>query len=258
MWRYFIRNFGNVLPMREMTWEYILYQTGCLTTSVTVQTFFAIRVYSLSHSILLGAVVELFVLAQCAFGLAVSVTMNQIRSPQLFVEKYRWLSIIWFAIRASADLIISFTMAFLLRSRRTGFKHSDTAVNLMILWTINTGVMTALTSVTILTVFARAGFHYIMIMISLPHSGFYVVSMMANLHSRTKILEIWNTPHSFPAGEQGWHMAKLSRHTPDSGKHTTPCLTETSDGTMRSQGQFTRTPVIIDITREHEIIDDNE
>jgi len=228
-----------------------------LTTSVTVQTFFALRVYALSNSILLGALVELFVLSQCAFGLAVSVTMNQIRSPQLYVAKYSWLSITWFALRASADLIICSTMAFLLRSRRTGFKHSDNAVNLMIIWTINTGVMTAITSVTILTVFARAGFHYVMIMISLPHSGFYVVSMMANLHSRTKILEIWNTPHSLPAGSV-WHMAKLSPRTPNSGNHTTACLTETSDGTIRSHGQFARTPVIIDITREREIIDDDE
>jgi len=123
----------------------------------------------------------------------------------------------------------------------------------MIAWTIQTGLMTAITSCTILAVFARAGFHYVMIMISLPHSGFYVVSMMANLHSRTKILQIWNTPHSLPAGSPGWNMGKLSRPTPNSG---TPYLTETSDGTLRSQGQFARTPVIIDITREREIIDD--
>ena len=95
---------------------------------------------------------------------------NQIRSPQLYVEKYSWLSITWFALRASADLIICFTMAFLLRSRRTGFKQyvypfcpsharcvltnysSDNAVNLMIRWTIHTGVMTAMTSVTILAI----------------------------------------------------------------------------------------------------------
>jgi len=97
-----------------------------------------------------------------------------------------------------------------------------------------------------------------MIMISLPHSGFYVVSMIANLHSRTKILQIWNTPHSLPAGSPGWHMGKLSLQTPNNGTHTTPCLTETSDGTIRSHGQFARTPVIIDITREREIIDDEQ
>lgn len=175
--------------------------------------------------------------------------MNQIRSPRIYVEKYSWLSITWFALRASTDLIICFTEAVLLRSHRTGFKHSDTAVNLMIVWTINTGVMTAMTSVTILAIFARAGFHYAMIMISLPHSGFYVVSMMANLHSRTKILEIWNTPRSSPgAGSKFWHMVKLPSQASNSGKHTT----QPSDGTIK----FACPPLVIDITTECEIIGD--
>jgi len=82
-----------------------------------------------------------------------------------FVDKFTWLVLAWLASRAAADLIICFTMSFLLHARRTGFKQfvdsfcfphhpahalmtcrSDTALNTMMLWIVNTGVITALTS----------------------------------------------------------------------------------------------------------------
>jgi len=204
-----------------------------------VQTFFALRVYELSSNWLLGALVELFVLSQFAFGLAVSVTMNVTLAIQIFVEKYTWLVLAWLALRAAADLIICSTVAFLLRERRTGFKHSDTAVNLMIRWTINTGVVTAITSVVILAVFARAGFHYVVLMLAIPHSGIYMLTMMANLHSRTKIAELWNTPHSIPSNPSCWKMTNLSDPKPRRSKHTgtSPCLTGASDSTAASRNE---------------------
>jgi len=94
------------------------------------------------------------------------------RTPEIsdFVDKFTWVVVVWLAFRAAADLIICFTMSFLLHTRRTGFKQyvgssclphpvhalmafrSDTALNTMMLWIINTGVITALTSFTSLVI----------------------------------------------------------------------------------------------------------
>jgi hypothetical protein len=94
------------------------------------------------------------------------------RTPEIseFVGKFTWVVVVWLAFRAAADLIICFAMSFLLHTRRTGFKQyvnpfcfphpaphehdfrSDTALNTMMLWIINTGVITALTSFTNLVI----------------------------------------------------------------------------------------------------------
>ena len=90
--------------------------------------------------------------------------------PHVFVEKYTWLVLTWLACQAAADLVICSAMVFLLNKCRTGFRQcvnpfllrihvplcfpdsvsTDTTLNIMTLWTINTGVITALASIAIL------------------------------------------------------------------------------------------------------------
>jgi len=111
------------------------------------------------------------------------INRNRTRITPIFVEKYTWLVLTWLAFRAAADLIICCAMASLLRARRTGFRRyvsplpvphiahcvfmacsTDTALNIMVLWTINTGVATALSSVVDLIVVSLA-----FVAVKLPH-----------------------------------------------------------------------------------------
>jgi len=105
------------------------------------------------------------------------INSNQTLTFAVFVKEYTWLTLTWLACQAAADLVICCAMVLLLRARRTGFEKyvdpscrsllasyshilmncvnlcflsTDTVLNIMTLWTINTGVVTALLSMIIL------------------------------------------------------------------------------------------------------------
>jgi len=224
-------------------------------SSATVQTFFAYRVYSLSNSKALGILVGLFAVVQCAFGLAVSITAFRTPIPPIFVREYKWLVLTWLACQATADLVVCSIMVLLLRARRTGFKNTEKALNIMTLWTINTGVVSALLSLVILVAFAKDGFNYLVLSLGIPHGGFYTFTMMANLHSRTKAARKWNGPQSIPPVSQSWPMTRLIapqssdvRHRDDIGPHST----ENFDSHVTNSSA----PVIVDVVEEREIIID--
>lgn len=50
-------------------------------------------------------------------------------------------------LSAASDIGIAFVLIFLLQRSRTGFKRSETIINRLILFTINTGLLTSLCAV---------------------------------------------------------------------------------------------------------------
>lgn len=154
---------------------------------------------------------------------------NQVLNSAVFVERYTWLALAWLACQAAADLVICLSMVYLLHKRRTGLQRcisynlitsvrslgwlthvwtfsTDTTLNLMIMWTINTGVITAVLSVILLIVvsifyflpiltymtpsiprswyyttiftfdlqFARAGFHFVVLTLGIVSRAIFV------------------------------------------------------------------------------------
>lgn len=119
---YFIEHFGDLEVLNTAIWEGTIYQTVTVAASMTAQTFFAFRVYSLSHSVFLGLVMEALVLVQCALG-TVTATKAYLAgtfSSILLTEKR--LVLAWLAAEALSDTAIALAMCLLLKKSRTGFR----------------------------------------------------------------------------------------------------------------------------------------
>jgi len=121
------------------------------------------------------------------------------------------------------------------------------------LWIINTGVITALTSFISLVIFSRSGFHYAVLVIALPHTGLYTLAMMAKLHSRTKIAKLWNMPHHIPSSPELFHIS--GRKSSGGGQSRHSSLVETLNGAVGRDGRLVRAPmpVVIGVVKEHEV-----
>ncbi|KAF9519014.1 hypothetical protein BS47DRAFT_1388434 [Hydnum rufescens UP504] len=167
--------------------------------SVTVQTFFAHRVYSLSSNLYLGIFVEAFVFLQFVPShtsivtycvpisnryAATAIKANIILEPQLVVKECTWLIVTWLAFQAVSDVAIATCMCILLRRRRTGFQRTDSIINRMVLYTIGTGSLTGVLSCIILGLFATYGFEFSVLILTMPLSALYSITMLANLHAR--------------------------------------------------------------------------
>ncbi|KAF9512070.1 hypothetical protein BS47DRAFT_1103796 [Hydnum rufescens UP504] len=179
-------NYGNRLASGDGTWGFTTFQISAVCASVTVQTFFSYRVYSLSANLYLGAFVQVFVLVQFGFGVVTSVKANTVRKPVVAAEEIMWVAVSWLATQAIADIVISTCMCILLRRRRTGFQKTDSVINRMVLYTINTGLATSVLSCVVLVLSVKH-WTYFSITLGMLLGAFYSVTMLTNLHTRTTL-----------------------------------------------------------------------
>ncbi|KAF9514206.1 hypothetical protein BS47DRAFT_1392639 [Hydnum rufescens UP504] len=190
-------NYNSHLTLERATWEFIVYQITTACASVTVQTFFAHRVYSLSDNLYLGVLVQVLVLLQ--FGFA-AVAIRAYASPymvldfRVIIKECTWLVEAWFIIQAIADVVIATYMCILLRRRRTGFPKTDSVINRMVLYTISTGLITSVLSCFLLGMVFKHGYHFSVVVIGLSLGAFYSVTMLTNLHLRTRLRARLDTP----------------------------------------------------------------
>jgi len=127
------------------------------------------------------------ILVQFGFGVASSCRAYILSNLYDIAAKERWLIGMWLGCQAITDLTLAGSMTFLLRRQRTGFMRTDNAINRMVFYTINTGTITSVVAVIILVTFVIDGFHFVVLALGIPLGGIYIMTMLANLHSRLKI-----------------------------------------------------------------------
>ncbi|KAF9510113.1 hypothetical protein BS47DRAFT_101034 [Hydnum rufescens UP504] len=88
-------------------------------------------------------------------------------------------------------------MCLVLRHQRTGFQTTDSMIDRLILYTISTGLITSVLSCIILGTLSKYGFNVSVLAISLPLSGLYSVTMLANLHTRKTLRARLDAPGHF-------------------------------------------------------------
>ncbi|EGO04143.1 hypothetical protein SERLA73DRAFT_175928 [Serpula lacrymans var. lacrymans S7.3] len=130
-----------------------------VTTGITgsiiflVHCFYARRIWILSlRNKLLVSIVS--ILAVCHFVLEIGVMALTFKWPEFSqfhrIEPYYTASL---AVAAANDIIITVSIVYLLASRRSGLKSTNTIVSRIISYVISSGVLTSVTDVAILICF---------------------------------------------------------------------------------------------------------
>ncbi|PPQ93411.1 hypothetical protein CVT25_004728 [Psilocybe cyanescens] len=119
----------------------------------------------------------------------------QIHSITEVLHKIHKLSISINGTAAAADVIIAATMTYLLYSQRTGWASTDGMVNRLVIFTVNTGILTSMVALITLVIAVSlpnspmyAAFYFIT-------SKLYLNTMLASLNARNSI----STPKSTSA-----------------------------------------------------------
>ncbi|KAF9503247.1 hypothetical protein BS47DRAFT_1386486 [Hydnum rufescens UP504] len=161
-------NYHNPLVLGRATWEFSTYQITTVFASVTVQTFFAHRVYSLSANPHVGVLVLVLVLLQLGLGVATSIKVNTNLEFQAVLKDYN-------RRYCDYDMYVS-----LIATSADGLPEY--------------GLITSVLSVFLPVVFATYGFHVSGLAIALPLPTLYPITMLANLHMRTSLRARLDTP----------------------------------------------------------------
>ncbi|TFK50313.1 hypothetical protein OE88DRAFT_1735895 [Heliocybe sulcata] len=194
LYHYMVTNYINPSAMLSPVWSILIHvlvtthQSPKSITDFIVRMMFSRRILKLSGSyVLTGVVVAIsFVDLICgliitgkAFGLS---TYAELES----ISKLFYLN---FAAGTAGDLYVALVLCYFLHSSRTGFKRTDSLINILIIYTVNTGLITALDAAAGMITYIVMPSNFIFIGFYLNLSRFYVNSYLASLNARDIIRE---------------------------------------------------------------------
>ncbi|KAJ3968544.1 hypothetical protein EV361DRAFT_411713 [Lentinula raphanica] len=144
---YLVSNYYDNGQLDNMVWTVLAEAIPTGFTGGLVQTFYTVRVWRLSKkNHVLAVVIMLIVLAQTACGTAWVIISLQLQTFQQLLG-ISGLTLSINALSTAADVIIAASLCFLLMQSKTGFKHSDTLINRLIVFSVNTGLATSICAV---------------------------------------------------------------------------------------------------------------
>ncbi|KIL00285.1 hypothetical protein PAXRUDRAFT_8311 [Paxillus rubicundulus Ve08.2h10] len=181
---YLVTDFGVPQDLGMLVWSLVVEVLFNGFTALMVQSFLAMRVYRLSNKSLL-ATGSVMILVIGNFVLVVVYVARALRF-QTFVQltSLETLSKSVNAVTVASDVLIAALLCLMLQKSRTGFRRSDTMINKLILFSVNTGLLTSVCAVASLVsislwpdTFIYIGFYFCL-------GRLYCNSLLATLNAR--------------------------------------------------------------------------
>ncbi|KAI0648809.1 hypothetical protein C8Q79DRAFT_474052 [Trametes meyenii] len=154
-------------------------------TALTCQCFFARRVYHFvgkRFRFLLWFIIVL-ILGELALG-SISYIEIFIVPDYLVYRKYAWCGSAAYALAAVADVMLTSILILELHRSRTGFKRTDSAIDVLIAYAVTTGLLTTLFNVYCAVIALVEPDNWVYIASDNFSTKLYVTSVLAALNSR--------------------------------------------------------------------------
>ncbi|KAH8103351.1 hypothetical protein BXZ70DRAFT_925185 [Cristinia sonorae] len=207
LYHYLVTHFLDPFALVNPVWSMLLHVTVTGVSNFIVRGAFTRRVWQLSSKnwflcafITLASLMELvlcIIITAKAFG---KTFMSLSALAPLFYAD--------FAAVLAADMTVSLSLCFFLHMSRTGIKKTESLINILILYTINTGLLTAVDASAGLIMFAVMPDKLIYVTFYLQLSKLYVNAYLATLNARETLRE-----KSFSNDPLSINLSKISRGT---------------------------------------------
>ncbi|KAI0631815.1 hypothetical protein C8Q77DRAFT_162891 [Trametes polyzona] len=191
---YLVVSYFNPPALQRGIWSMQVQSVICALEILVSQGFFARRAYKLRPQYTLLVVLAV-VFSLVAFVLGTAATAESIR-VQTFASfiKYTWLDCAAFGAAVASDIITNGILIVVLKNSRTGFKQTDHVLDRLILYTINTGLLTGILNLLGL-IFVRVLPNLVSFGIAIVVTKVYANSVLAVLNTRQSTTEVAESPH---------------------------------------------------------------
>ncbi|KAJ7213426.1 hypothetical protein GGX14DRAFT_618641 [Mycena pura] len=165
-----------------------------IVNAVCVQSFFSYRIYVLSARLHIPCFTWALSVVRFMAGATALVAGLKAATLAAYLAKWQWLAITTWALSATEDVIITATLVFLLyRQRERGHKRTVALVDKIILWTMETGLMTRSVllfqgrtfSIVTMICFHTMESKFIWIALFVVEARVFANSLFASLNSRS-------------------------------------------------------------------------
>jgi len=184
---FLVTNFTNLAVITQVTWSLSVHVIVTTVSDFVVRSFFARRVWILSRQNWLlasGAAICAFVTFVTGIGFAAkSFTF----SSTLQFADIAWVLYLSLGSGVVADVWVAASLCWYLNKSRTGFKATDSTINVLMAYIINTGLLTSVCAAGCFVTYAAMPRNYVFIGFYFILSKLYFNSLLATLNARDKI-----------------------------------------------------------------------
>ncbi|KAI1789961.1 hypothetical protein LXA43DRAFT_1018729 [Ganoderma leucocontextum] len=188
---YIVTDFGDPLLFLNVPPTSALENGVAVLLRTLTQCYFACRVWSLSKG-KIPLVASIAILALSSFGVGMVVTVNIYTNSYIFsiaTVKMRLLTGIVNGLSVMCDIVIMASLCYYLRSRRTGFRRSDSIINRLTIYAVNRGVLTVICQggemITLVVLPGR----FIFLPFTLVEAKLYCNTLFATLNAQKSLRE---------------------------------------------------------------------
>ncbi|KAJ8700628.1 hypothetical protein PTI98_003637 [Pleurotus ostreatus] len=190
VYHYVISNYFNPTALGNMIWSILLEVLVNGFIGLIVQSYLMHRIWRLSGKkiwplILIGP----FIVGEFMCSLVFTILSLQMTT---FAEltSLKGLSMSVNVLAAAGDLLISICLVLMLHKRRTGFKKSNTIISRLIIFTINTGLLTTMCAIASLISILVWDTTLIYVSFFFCIGRFYANTLLATLNARSIIRSV--------------------------------------------------------------------
>ncbi|KAH9027096.1 hypothetical protein EDB85DRAFT_2276781 [Lactarius pseudohatsudake] len=188
-----ITNFGDYQSLAFKTWSQPAITLSAIVLEVSVQHFYAYRIYRLrGGSPLLPAAISVVALTEFGIGVAYSVkVLKHMHDPS---SHFQELSIAAISCAVLGDVLIAVGMVYALLSNRTQVKRTNNVLNLLAIYSINCGTLHLVFTISCITLLAKYRDTLIYITCIFVMTRLYPCALMSILNSRDNLRETLDGP----------------------------------------------------------------
>ncbi|KAJ3872270.1 hypothetical protein F5051DRAFT_507184 [Lentinula edodes] len=187
MYHYTVSNFGDYLVLEHNTWPLVWQAFVGGLLEVTVEMFFAYRLYILSGKrVIFSIFIGILCLGKLATTVGFTIVGLGIETFSLAGKLETW-SIASLSTAIGCDSMIAICLIYYLRMNKTGFKGTHRAINLLITYALNTCLLTSIFNIVCMTMWITENttmlytiFYFILVRL-------YSCSFMSTLNSRETV-----------------------------------------------------------------------
>ncbi|KAN0127610.1 hypothetical protein V8E53_014588 [Lactarius tabidus] len=183
---YLILNFGNAENLGYNMWAMNLQVDITGLVDYLVQLYYARRVYIVSKSIIIPAIVALLGANCFALGFAFTTRAAILKTWSRYTSLIPIICI-GLGTGVLADALIAFSMCWFLYHKRTGFSRTDSMIMTLMSYSINSGLVTCILTTAVLITFSIKPASMIWQIFFWPMAKVYANSLLAMLNSRDHV-----------------------------------------------------------------------
>ncbi|KAJ3555529.1 hypothetical protein NM688_g2528 [Phlebia brevispora] len=187
-WTNIIIHFGDYDMMDHISWSIAV--TVAITATVTfiVHCFFIHRIYLLSRgNKFLTVPLTVLALFRLVAALVSTAEMIRLASYNAFVEYFAYVFTMGLGSAVALDIFITAGLTYYLSKNRSSFSTMNEVVDTLILYAVETGMLTCVTTVVSLICWLKMPHNLIFLGLHLTISKLYANSLLASLNSRATL-----------------------------------------------------------------------